>query len=290
MLKKIFIVIFFINYCNFQLSSQIDETTRKFHVKVKQFAEFIDRFNYEKDFLNNPVSEEFQQRFSRDQYLKLLFNEKDKRLADSIYQSEIDSFIYYVTANEQYIDMYSDKIFAELKCNFFYKNESIEIELLLQYEFDNGLKWSVNSCSVTDISVDSVLLQQYLKENVQNTSDDSILVFIPPYSNETNFIVLNTLLKPEIDLMKLTAQNSNDQYLIPFYYLISKGQLNFMYITNISYYIYSIENWIIKVDNYNRISYNSGWLISDLIHTKDTPVFRYLDNKYGLEINTADDQ
>ena len=71
---------------------------RNYLIKVKQFSEFIDRFNYQKDFLNKDIGAEFKSIITRNDYILLLFNHEDKRLdpefEDDTYQILVNMFIF----------------------------------------------------------------------------------------------------------------------------------------------------------------------------------------------------
>ena len=45
-----------------------------YQIKVKQFNEFVDRFNYERDFLNQDIGPSFSDKITRQQYIGLLFD------------------------------------------------------------------------------------------------------------------------------------------------------------------------------------------------------------------------
>ena len=169
--------------CNKNVFSQTltTSTGRNYYLNVKQFNEFVDRFNYKTDFLGNTIDSIFESKISREKYLELLFNNEDSRLVpgDDKYSDNYvklkKEFIQEVVSDSYLIDKYSIEIIAEAKSLVTYKNSSREISVYLNQEIVNdGVKWvilSVNAEFLNILSHDTVGLR-----------------FIPPTSNETNFI------------------------------------------------------------------------------------------------------
>ena len=120
---------------------------RNYLIKVKQFSEFIDRFNYQKDFLNKDIGAEFKSIITRNDYILLLFNHEDKRLdpefEDDTYQILVNMFIREICSDSIYIDRLSENIYAELTCKINLDGKDEEINMLLRREVDNGLKWAI---------------------------------------------------------------------------------------------------------------------------------------------------
>lgn len=251
---------------------------RHYLIKVKQFSEFIDRFNFQKDFMNNDIGPEFESVITRNDYILLLFNHEDKRLdpevKDDTYQIHADMFIREICSDSIYIDRLSENIYAELTCLVNMNGKDEEINLLLRQEFDNGLKWAI-------ISVDHRFDNGDV--NRQNKFDDAdsdeTINYIPPYSNETNFIELKMLFNDHKNLDNLSSKDCVKENLNGFYNLIRNGLIKYHHVKSIKYHILDIPGWILVVTNFQRNTDNSGWLVSDLLLVDD--VSNYFTNKYA---------
>ena len=251
---------------------------RNYLIKVKQFSEFIDRFNYQKDFLNKDIGAEFKSIITRNDYILLLFNHEDKRLdpefEDDTYQILVNMFIREICSDSIYIDRLSENIYAELTCKINLDGKDEEINMLLRREFDNGLKWAIVS---VDHRFDRGMVNQ------QNESDDAgaddTMNYIPPYSNETNFIDLKSLFNDHESLNNLSSRDCVKENLAGFYEMIRRGSLKYQHVKSIHYHILDIPGWIIVISNFQRNADNSGWLVSDLLLIDD--VSDYFTDKYA---------
>jgi hypothetical protein len=71
---------------------------RNYLIKVKQLSEFIDRFNYQKDFLNHDIGPEFKSIITRYDYIRLLFDNEDKR-----FDPDMEDDTYKILVQTRYI-------------------------------------------------------------------------------------------------------------------------------------------------------------------------------------------
>jgi hypothetical protein len=252
---------------------------RNYLIRVKQFSEFVDRFNFQKDFLNNDIGPEFESIITRNDYILLLFNHDDKRLdpevEDDTYQIFVSMFIREVCSDSILIDRISENIFAELNCQININGKDQELNMLLKQEFDNGLKWGI--VAVSDDFIRSYPYQQTKIYAANN--EESPEIYIPPYSNETNFMDLKTLFNNHENLNSLSSGDCVGENLNGFYNLIRNGSLKYRHVKSIKYHILDIPGWILVVTNFQRDTDNSGWLISDLLLMDD--IRTYFKEKYA---------
>ena len=246
-------------FCNKNIFSQTltTSTGRNYYLNVKQFNEFVDRFNYKTDFKGNAIDSVFKSKISREKYLELLFNNEDPRLlpgndkySDS-YVKLKNQFIQEVVSNNYLIDKYSIEIIAEARSLVTYKNKSQEISVFLNQEIVNdGVKWvilSVNGDFLNVLNKDTVLLR-----------------FIPPTSNETNFISLKRVFNDKnFQHYYLYNGYSYDQ-LSTFLFAVNTGLVKFQYVNEIVYHIFDVNGWQLEIKEFNRATENSGWLIDDI--------------------------
>ena len=245
--------------CNKNVFSQTltTSTGRNYYLNVKQFNEFVDRFNYKTDFLGNTIDSIFESKISREKYLELLFNNEDSRLVpgDDKYSDNYvklkKEFIQEVVSDSYLIDKYSIEIIAEAKSLVTYKNSSREISVYLNQEIVNdGVKWvilSVNAEFLNILSQDTVLLR-----------------FIPPTSNETNFISLKRVFDDKNFQHYYLYNGFSYDPLSTFLFAVNTGLVKFQYVNEIVYHIFDVNGWQLKIKEFNRATENSGWLIDDI--------------------------
>lgn len=228
-----------------------------FSVRTKQFNEFIDRFNYKINFKGDPVDSLFMEKIPRDKLINSLFDLKDPRIIPSDnkyskkYINEKKEFIDEVVHRNLIINKYSDKIIAEAKSQILFKGIPKTITILLKQEIvgDNMIKWVI-----TNVKGD---LFDFLKTDTASTR------FIPPSSNEIDFMNLTRALEDTDHLQYYAAKNYHPDYLTLFFFMVNTGLLKFKYVEEVNYHIFDIQNFYIKVKEFNRLEMNSGWLITD---------------------------
>lgn len=245
--------------CNKNTFSQTltTSTGRNYYLNVKQFNEFVDRFNYKTDFIGNAIDSIFESKISREKYLELLFNNEDPRLvlSNDKYSDNFvklkKEFIQEVVSNSYLIDKYSIEIIAEAKSLVTYKNRSQEISVYLNQEIVNdGVKWVILSINADFLNV--------LKQ------DTILLRFIPPTSNETNFISLKRVFNDKNFQHYYLYNGFSYDPLSTFLFAVNTGLVKFQYVNEIAYHIFDVNGWQLKIKEFNRATENSGWLIDDI--------------------------
>jgi hypothetical protein len=232
-----------------------------FLIRTKQFNEFVDRFNYKVNFNGNPVDSNFISKITRDKLINSLFDLKDPRIESSGKSYSVDyinkktEFINEVVNNNLLIYKYSDCIIAEAKSRITYKGLPHIISIFLSQEIigKDRVKWVIRN----------------VKGDIFNflQSDTAFIRFIPPSSNETDFINLKRALEDTDHLQYYASKDYDPDYLIVFFYLVNSGLAKFDYVEQVIYHIIDLDGWYFKVKEFNRNIQNSGWLISDVIKT-----------------------
>ncbi|HEY5125267.1 MAG TPA: hypothetical protein VIK14_16170 [Ignavibacteria bacterium] len=264
--KRFIAVVFFLllgaeNNCNCYsqtIVNQENPNERIFRVRIKQFNEFIDRFNYKTNFNGDTVDSVFKLKIPRDRLINSLFDLKDPRIDPSNkkyskkYRDEKKEFIDDVVQRNLLIHKYSDKIIAEAKSRIVYKGITNSISILLKQEIvgEDMVKWVI-----TNVKGD---IFDFLQ------TDTAFLRFIPPSSNETDFMNLKRALEDTNHLQYYASKNYDPDYLTLFFYMINSKLIKFEYVEEIIYHIVDVPGWYIKVKEFNRIEMNSGWLITDV--------------------------
>jgi hypothetical protein len=144
----------------------------------------------------------------------------------------------------------SEKIYAVTTCLLLYKNKPVKAQLVLNRFIGlDYVKWVIQY-------VDADFLD--LK------TDKASLNSLPPNSHETDFISLKKALDKKVNLQNIADKQFDYNQLSVFLYLVSIGDIKFQYVEKLRFIIQDIDAWVLTVDNFNRNSENSGWLISNL--------------------------
>lgn len=235
-------------------SSISAETPDQYYLQVKQFGEFIDRFNYLSDWKGNRIDGNFEAKFPRYQYLRYLFNQEEKRLknpADSSYSILCNRFISEMvdSVSPQYISLYSGKVVAKTLVNFNYsgKKQQGTISFIPEVLPDRSAKWVISK-------VETLCFY--------NIADSLKTYFIAPNSHETSFINLKRIENLSNPIYFFPTMVTADTSLL----FMTEVAANRLTINTIEKVVYTITfpRWIITVEEFNRETSNSGWLISNV--------------------------
>jgi len=247
------------------LTNQQKEQEDIFVARIKQFNEFADRFNLKTDFDGNTADSVFKARMPRERMIPLLFDLNDPRIQPSekeyseAYIRIKEEFVEEVTKKNILLYKYSPGIIAEARARVIFKGEPQQIRLFLVQEIvgNNSVKWVL--CSA--------------KGDILNIfkTDTSMVRFIPPSSNETDFINLKRALEDTDYLQYYASQDYEPDFLTLFFYYIKAGIIKYEYVEEVVYHIIDIPGWYLRVKEFNRNELNSGWLITDIAR-----------NEYGI--------
>lgn len=234
----------------------------EFYYRVKQFNEFADRFNFEKDFIGEEISEEQAAELKREVLLVTLFDQEDPRLDPESkefsqeYLDLITEFINTVCQNDLMLDRNSENVYARAICDGTYHGKSKEFSIILQQERvgRDALKWVMK-----DMEADFL---EFLEE------DSIMLRFLPPTSDELDFMELRRALSDSTHLDGYADKNFEYSPLSVFFFLRYSGVLNIETVLEVEYIIRDIQGYEFTLHDFNRSSKNSGWLIRELVRSK----------------------
>jgi hypothetical protein len=237
-----------------------------YDIRIKQFNEFIDRFNFSTNFKGEKVSSEFKSKINRIDYIKILFNFQDPRLLKDkpsfspAYRDLILEFVKEVSDDSIYISKYSDRIIASAKTRVKYKNEPKDISMYLSREVlsKNRIKWVIVSVYADFLDI--------VKE------DTTMIRFIPPNSHELDFMNVKRAMEDKDHLDDYARKGYEYDPLSVFFFNIRNGNIVMDYVSEVEYFIFDIPGWCFRVKDFNRTSSNSGWLIDNIWKTNDDPI------------------
>lgn len=254
------LLIFFFSLplCSQNLSDPSRDREQIFIARTKQFNEFTDRFNLKTNFNGNPVDSAFLSKMPRGKMISMLFDLKDPRIIkpgkdySDDYVRIKESFINEVTGKKLEISKYSGNIIAEAVSRVIYKGEPRKISLFLVQETvgKDMVKWVIYSAKGDLLDVFE--------------PDTSMIRFIPPSSNETDFMNFRRALEDTAHLSAYARNDFEPDKLTLFFSLVRSGELRFEYVESVIYHVIDIPGWYLKIRDFNRNELNSGWLITDI--------------------------
>ena len=283
--KKQFLLYTFL-LLSFSVQSQglVEDTRWKENhaLEVKILDEFIDRFNKDTSsvFVQNLKNYNRGKLPLRSTMVKSLFDRNQRW--DT---STLKHFTMTVTKRGAPIFLnFKDKDwFAHVRCRVTYLGKSKQLDLTLKIEegIDHSTKWVVVS-EMADFlnfkypkSGSKVPVPRLCGSDLRDPENQTS-VFLDPMSHGTNFVNLYQAFE-EPDKFKdylyegpLTDQM---QLLIK---LVKEKSLRFDFVQHISYHFLQIPNYVMVVENFNRNTRNSGWLISNLLFVKysSKPIYK----------------
>ena len=217
----------------------IDEEELQF--KVKLIDEFFQRFNYETDYKGNPIT-----------------RQKDSISSDSVVKRKNLMTLFNLDTFKRI--HYADTTWcAEAIASVVINKKSYPINIFLQTEHvkDVIYKWVI-----TDI--ESPLFSQF-EDSVETN------VAILPGAHGSSFITLPETVNLNAHSVKaLFHKGYKPSTLSVFGFLVSCGMMKLKQVTKVTYH-FRIDEYKFKVERFEKKnSYNKGWLISEIIKTKDT--------------------
>jgi hypothetical protein len=238
-----------------QISLQDNKTPTELYAQVKNFDEFINRFNYEKDFRNEPVTNAFKSKYSRKQIIESLFDQYDIRTdttnsENKQFLSLKNRFIENAITNNYQIKK-DTNLYAMVSSSFLFKGAMVPVELILKYTFDgdNAFRWTITDVFSQALSISDEFNLEY---------------YISPNSDDLDFLNLNKVFAPNCHTINLTEPGFRYNQLHIFLYLVETGQLIFKQTNSMSYLYTGIMGYKLSIKEFNRPGYNSGWLISNI--------------------------
>ncbi len=260
MKKKYIFYLFLFLYPLVSISQwkQNDSFTEKLlFSQTKQLAQFISRFNNEEDKRgekydrNSPIYR--QNNWMRRQYIYNLFAKENIDISKDMK----DEFVNYInSSNNVYLDFHGGEWVAEANAVFLYNNKSeVKITLILKLQEEKiGSNWVLKNIYFEDF--DNFFFHK---------NEPQINKFIHPLSHELEFMNLGRFLNDNYRSAEYYAHRKYKTDLLTlFLYEVKKGNLYFKYVKELKFHFFQIENWYFEVSYFNRLTYNSGWLISDL--------------------------
>lgn len=283
----LFLAFFFIFFNGYSQRS-VDDFNENFVFNVHSVDEFFDRFNFK---INTPFTNYIVKNFpnttlKRERLIISLLNKENVKLRD---EAMVKAFVSQVTDTVSPVFLnYSDKYwFAKLNCKVIYKGKPQNLNLILKVESleNNAYHWSV--VSATSLFLNALPFSEKEAKIIVNdslNSNSKTKFFLSPVSHGVDFINIEKFFESKKQLNDFVYTGHRTQELNKLLYLIRSNQIKFLQTNSISYYMFQISGWIVKLNYFNRNSKNSGWLIDSLEKVSVKEKVLFLKSKLNVVI------
>lgn len=226
------------------------------YAETKQVNQFFRRFNSEEDKNGKRIRKSnpnFRDPDRRKQYIRILFDGEN----DQISEARKDKFIGEVCFGKEpkFLDFHAGEWFAEVQAFFEYYGKEREVTLFLRLEQAGlGYKWVLSN----------VYFEPFYKAFESDTTDGK--KFLHPLSHELDFMNLVKAFRNVEEVQEYTSAEYQPDFLTILLYEIKRGNMSFQTVSEVKFHFFQIDNWYFELQEFNRDSFNSGWLIANLIN------------------------
>ena len=236
-----------------------------YRTRIKLVDEFFDRFNGKEgrmDIKDEDVN-------GRIKNLLLLFNRQlFKSEHDSTFM-EAQTMVRTIMTNDIQIN-YSDSTWiAKADCQATFNGKPISLTLYLNVENrkEDMYKWVIGKAEGDALK----LLPSRQVDNIMLMPDD----------HETNFMSLNRITTEKDDYITLYAAKGFqlDETSV-FYTYVYSGLLNIDYVSNLEFIFMQVPGYVFTVKQFERETYNAGWLINSFYQLSDEEKQTFLNSIY----------
>ncbi|MDF9798770.1 Fe-S-cluster formation regulator IscX/YfhJ [Catalinimonas alkaloidigena] len=235
-----------------------------FAYQVKQVDEFIERFNNTNETLiKSYLKDRYNLEVSREELVASLFDFSKKDWNKQQIEQFLEDVVYQT--DPPYISFYDQGWYAKVVCKGRYDRKNVYFSLIMsvKHDLDNEtVNWVINSIDA-----------DFLRIHGEVTND----MILPPNSHGTDFLELKRIFNsPEL---YIDRSRSNENPVNKLLQSVRQGKLQYMHVDNVSYHFMQLDNWIFKVEEFDRQEKNNGWLISELYTADQAEKDRYLSSQ-----------
>lgn len=238
-----------------------------FEQSVKSCDEFMCRFNEEEFFPDLSSNDSLRGRHNFQWLFDYMLFQGQKR--DSLVM-EVDAFYGQVKRSNTKLRYESKNWYAELRTNFTYKNQNVELGLVFRNEITpKGLQcWTI-------VGVNGL-------EQVGFNDKEERLV-ISPEQHEADFMEIESDFKFNSKTFSrfrsFEAELSSLSY---FFALVESGVLVFNRRISTFFHFFDVPSYYFKVDFCSRKKANNGWLITDFRKTDEKELNNIINKILGI--------
>jgi hypothetical protein len=191
---------------------------------------------------------------------------------------DLESETLFLDSNliSHFISSYSDNTFKKLSffdlgwyalvtCRVKYKGDIREIKLTLSPEKNNygGYMWAI-------LGIDTNFLQKPMPNDT--------IYGLSPVSETINFKDINKLFKNDSPVTYYVPPNKKLDNISVLLYCIQNNEIEFKEVVNVEHYFTQQQNWILVIKNFDRLSSNAGWLISNIYQVTEIEKQNFIRN------------
>ena len=238
-----------------------------FVTKVVQLDEFIHRFNNDSSsaICRYYLDHHRPWNKSREQLIRSLFNYSTQHW-DSL---KVNHFIGRATDADSpdSLGFLRGQWFAEAHCHFLYHAEPVEANLILRLQVNpNGSSQWV----IAAVKPGFVIAKEKRTPLPQVIPVNRKLRFIQPAANDTYFSELERDFADKRNLPDLfDKQFLARRHSGAFYQALLNNRIRFVAVKKLKYHYLQVHDWIFTVENFERRTRNSGWLITSIREVND---------------------
>lgn len=232
--------------------------------EVKQLDDFYDRFNAERLPNGQKAPDSLKAAVARAIYIEKLFNSEDVRWQKNADRAKLTRFLRLVCDDKHplFLNKFDDQIYCIASCGVEYFGAVTLAEILFHRKVvREAHQWILQGAS------DSFI------EQFQHKLEQRSIV---PNSHETNFLSLSNALHAGVPLRSYTDSTFRFDALSAFIFAVDSKLAKFNECERVTVFLTGIKGWAIKIEDFTRENGNSGWLISDLIETKEEPLSKLM--------------
>lgn len=232
----------------------------RFAASTKQVNQFFRRFNGEESQDGKerfyPGSKQYRDRDLRKTFIQIIFDNETSQVSREL-KTE---FLTEVTAENypQYLNFHKGNWFAEVGTFFSYQGKREPVTLFMKLQPEGlGFEWVIDKVSFSAFTA------------AFNKAEGNKKEFLHPLSHELGFMNLRKALQDNEKPESYTPKDFEPDFLTLFLYEIKKGNIKFETVTSVKFHFFQINKWYFELSQFNRPGFNTGWLISNLVHLKD---------------------
>lgn len=249
-MKKTLLIISFLTLfksVNAQISIGSMINAEQERARISLVDEFMKRFNGNQD---RPDVTPDVKDYELKRFLVLFNGKMFKAFGDSTYMAATD-FIKQINEDSTQLH-YSDTTWiAKVRCHGKYKKQDVAFTLYLSVESrgEDMYKWVINKAE-----------GEIFKLSPSAVSDK---VIIRPDSHETKFMSLCHITTGKDDYITyyINKEKKVDETSV-FLSYVNCGLLEIEYVEDLEFTFYQVPNYVFSIKEFNRNSFNDGWLIS----------------------------
>jgi hypothetical protein len=266
------VLVFFFALISFYVRGQIGVSSMSkeeivYLYNVKTIEDFINRFNDDSSSsLRQKLTElKLDGELTRAKSLKNCFNLENKNLKKDTVARDFVSYVLDKN-NDCKLNFLDSNWYSKARCHFEYNGKDLEIPIVLSIR-DYGIKGS--KWMIVGID-DSYVFNTVAPPDSIIKKDKMLRKGINASSYAVNFLDLRRIFTPALNEKLCFDKNLiKTEKATKFINLIKEGKLKFDYASNLTFYFLQIPGYIVEVDEFDRNTNNSGWLINKVIASND---------------------